>query len=62
MNATADAYWNKQLAEALNSLVEAIDFEGERGRIQFNPGTIYEDERLTRARAVLSQAMARSES
>lgn len=39
---------------ALAALIDAIDFEGSGGCIRFNPGTPYEDERLTAARIALA--------
>lgn len=46
------------LLEALEALVNAIDFEGESGSIQFNPGTAYERDCLLVARRALSKAEA----
>jgi ribosomal protein L7/L12 len=40
------------LRAALQGLVDAIDFEGDEG-VRFSPNTIYEDERVTEARAAL---------
>lgn len=49
----------KELLDALEALVDAIDFEGADGSIRFNPGTAYEDDRLRAARAAISRACSR---
>lgn len=45
------------LLVALNGLIDAIDFEG-NGSIHFSPGTAYEREVLTIARAAVAKAVA----
>jgi hypothetical protein len=45
----------KELRDALEALVDAIDFEGGDGRVRFYPGMPCEREQLTTARAVLEK-------